>query len=243
MKYSFLLSILIITQNFIEVTWVVNFKDYSSDEKTLDTNTYNDLLGISVECPFKGALKNFVIKKNGDKIRFDYSCYSSLTDSNEYDESILKGLYASYTYIFKYKTTDQINSFGKIDIRCPIDYALNKFIISKDTNTFLNIEYSCVGVKSSYQTKYNTITSGTNQGSKNSLDSVIGVTCGDITIETDQVPGTPLRGFQYIITDINNSNVKAYCSYSYHKLRSIALEKKEWAKNTADLRNKNTQTN
>ena len=243
MKYSLIISILITIQIFFDVSCVVNFKEYSSEEKTILTNTYNDLLGITVECNQKGALKNFAIKSSSDKIWFDYSCYSSLTDSNEYDESILKGLYASYTYIFKYKTTDQINSFGKIDIRCPIDYALNKFIISKDTNTFLNIEYSCIGVKSSYQTKYNTITSGTNQGSKNSLDSVIGVTCGDITIETDQVPGTPLRGFQYIITDINNSNVKAYCSYSYHKLRSIALEKREWAKNTADLRNKNTQTN
>ena len=242
MKYSLIISILITIQIFFDVSCVVNFKEYSSEEKTILTNTYNDLLGITVECNQKGALKNFAIKSSSDKIWFDYSCYSSLTESNEYDESILKGLYKSFIIIYKYRSSDLITSLGKVNILCPVDYALSKFVLSKDSNSYLVAEYSCVGVKSSYQTQTNTISSGGIQGSTSTLDSIIGITCGDKKIETDEVPGTPLRGFNYYFVE-SRTSVKSYCHYSYHKLRNIALEKNKWAKNTADLRNKNNQAN
>lgn len=80
---------------------VVNFKEYSTEKKTISSNSYYDLLDVEVKCPSKGAMKNFAIKKDSSKVWYDFSCYSSLTDANEYDESILKDLYKTEKETFK----------------------------------------------------------------------------------------------------------------------------------------------
>ena len=120
---------------------------------------------------------------------------------------------------------------------------MNKFELSNDLNNYLTVEYSYVGVKSSSQTKENTISTDTLIGSTDYLDPIAGLSWGDNTIESEDVPGTPLKGFKFSFTSGSNGNVKGQYLYSYYKLRNIALEKELWAKNTSDFRNKNTQKN
>lgn len=47
---------------------VVNFKEYSTEKKTISSNSYYDLLDVEVKCPSKGAMKNFAIKKDSSKV-------------------------------------------------------------------------------------------------------------------------------------------------------------------------------
>ena len=243
MRTSFILSILIAFQLILEVSSVINFKEYSSKPIESLTKSYLDLIGIPLECPLKGALKNFAVRTDGKYVWYEYGCYSSLTSSNEFDESIIKGLYSNQTATFKYKSTDSLESLTKVDFKCPVDFALSKFTLTKDSNSYLVVEYGCVGVKSSEQTKDNSIASGTSEGAPNTVSTLSGLTCGDNTIESEEIPGTPLRGFKLTLTSTSNGNVKAQYKYSYHKLRSIENEKKEWASKTVALRNSNTQKN
>ena len=243
MKHSYVLSFLIALQLILEVSSVINFKEYKSDLNPLSTKSYLELLGLKLECPSKSAIKNFAVRTDDSKVWYEFGCYSSLTSSNEFDESILKGLYLNLTSTFKYKSTDSLESLTKVDLRCPVDFALSKFTLNTDSNGYLVVDYGCVGVKSSYQTKTNSIASGSSEGAPSSVSTLSGLTCGDNNIESDEVPGTPLKGFKLTLTSTSNGNVKAQYNYSYHKLRSIEIEKKEWASKTAALRNANTQKN
>ena len=244
MKYISVLIILVAFHLIMEVSSVVNFKNYRSNETNPITNTYNDILNISVTCPNKGALKNFVIRANSTHVWYEFNCYSSLTDANEYDESILKGLYLSSSItFFKLTISESLNFLSNLNFKCPVDYALNGFKFYINSQNYLAVDYTCVGVKNNYQTKNNSITTDTAEGPSNTLGSLIGLTCGDNTIETDEIPGTPLRGFMFSITSSSNGYVKANYKYSYFKLRSIELEKVEWASKTKALRDGNTQKN
>lgn len=244
MNNSFAFTILLIIQIISFIHCVVNIAEYNSKTNPLSTNSYKDFLGIEVACPSKGALKKFSIKTDASNVWYSYTCYSSLTDSNEYDESILKSLFISNNLSYNYKSSELINILNKIDVLCPVDYALSRFIISTDKNQQqLNVDYSCVGVKSSYQTKKNTISSDVLEGPPNSLDAIAGLPCGDNTIETEQAPGTPLRGFKFYFNVESDSSAKGQFYYSYHKLRSIELERKQWSKNTEEYRTKNNQKN
>ena len=242
MKYTSVFIILIIFHLIFEVSSVVNFKDYKSPSNALSTKSYNDFFGIEVQCQSKGALKNFVMRTNTTHVWFDYNCYSSLTEANEYDESILKGLYLTSSYSFKNTATNSFESLSKVDFICPVDYALNGFKFYRDSENQIAVDYTCVGVKSFDQTKANTITTDSSEGPSNTLGVLSGLTCGDNTIETDEIPGTPLKGFKFQITSSGN-NVKIQYAYSFYKLRSIELEKKEWATKTKLLRDGNTQKN
>lgn len=242
MKLTYALSILLAFQLIIEVSSVINYKEYTSDKQSLSTKSYLDLIGLELKCLNNGALKNFEVRTDGSSVWYEFGCYSSLTSSNEFDESILKGLYLTQTATFKYKSTDSLESLTKVDFKCPVDYALNKFSLTKDSNSYLVVNYGCVGVKSSSQTKENTVASGTSEGLALEVATLSGLKCGDNTIETEEIPGTPLRGFKLTLSSTSNG-VKAQYLYSFHKLRSIENEKKEWASKTAALRNANTQKN
>ena len=60
----------------------------------------------------------------------------------------------------------------------------------------LVVDYKCVGVKSSSQTKANTLTTEAQSGDGKSLDAMKGLICGDTTAESEEVPGNPLKGFK-----------------------------------------------
>lgn len=69
----------------------VYFLEHQSDKKTL-TNSYKDLLDLAVYCPHNGVLKNFRVDYDASNVWYDFSCYSSFSDANENDESVLKVL-------------------------------------------------------------------------------------------------------------------------------------------------------
>lgn len=242
MKYH-LFALLLALQTIAIVKCVVNIKEYTSTAVPLSTRTFKDIFGVPIHCPKNGALKKFSLKTDEKNIWYTYTCYSSMTDANEYDESILKSLIFKNSLTYNFKSSDPITALNKVEVICPVDYALSSCNITLDSSqTHINVDYSCVGVKTSYQTKKNTISSDILEGSANSLDALTGLICGDNTIESENLPGTPLKGFKFYI-NLSDSKAKAQFYYSYYKLRNIDLERKQWAKNTEELRSKNTQKN
>lgn len=236
MKASMYLYAFITIQLLFEVSCVY-FKEHQSVKKTY-TKSYKDLLGLEVLCPYSGVLKNFRVDYDGSNVWYDFSCYSSYSDANENDESVIKGSGSDLSKTFKTTLTDSISSLGSLDVVCPVDYALNKFTLTNNGNSNLVVEYNCVGVKSSSQTKANTLTTESQSGDGQSLDAMKGLICGDTTAETEEAPGTALKGFKIII-----SGNKVQYGYSTHKLRSIEKERLAWGEKATALRNSNTQKN
>ena len=191
MKASMVLYALVTIQLLFQVSCVY-FLEHQSDKKT-STKSYKDLLDLAVYCPHNGVLKNFRVDYDASNVWYDFSCYSSFSDANENDESVLKSTGLDQSKTFKTTLTDSISSLGSLDIVCPVDYALNKFVLTKNGNSNLVVDYKCVGVKSSSQTKANTLTSESQNGDGKSLDALKGLICGDTTAETEEVPGNPLK--------------------------------------------------
>lgn len=142
------------------------------------------------------------------------------------------------TKSFKNTLTDSISLLGGLDIVFPVDYALNKFVLTKNGNSNLVVDYKCVGVNSSSQTKANTLTSESQNGDGKSLDAMKGLICGDTTPEIEEVLKNPLKGFKIIV-----SGNKVQYGYSTHRLRSIEKERILWGDKAKSLRNSNTQKN
>ena len=236
MKASMILYTLVIVQLLFQVSCVY-FLEHQSAKKSL-TKSYKDLLDLTVMCPHNGVLKNFRVDYDASNVWYDFSCYSSFSDANENDESVLKSTGLDQSKTFKTTLTDSISSLGSLDIVCPVDYALNKFVLTKNGNSNLVVDYKCVGVKSSSQTKANTLTSESQNGDGKSLDAMKGLICGDTTAETEEVPGNPLKGFKIIV-----SGNKVQYGYSTHRLRSIEKERLSWGEKAKSLRNSNTQKN
>jgi len=235
MKASMFLYAFITIQLLMQVSCVY-FLEHQSEKKTL-TNSYKDLIDLKVTCPHNGVLKNFRVDYDTSNVWYDYSCYSSFSDANENDESVLKstGLDQSKTFT---TLTDSISSLGSLDIVCPVDYALNQFVLTKNGNSNLVVDYKCVGVKSSSQTKANTLTTEAQNGDGKSLDALKGLICGDTTAESEEVPGNPLKGFKIIV-----SGNKVSYGYSSHRLRSIEKERLAWGVKAKAFRDSNTQKN
>ena len=234
MKASMILYALVTIQLLFQVSCVY-FLEHQSDKKTL-TNSYKDLIGLQVLCPHNGVLKNFRVDYDASKVWYSFSCYSSFSDANENDENVLKSTGLSQSKTFKNTVGDSISSLNGLDIVCPVDYALNKFVLTKNGNSNLVVDYKCVGVKSSSQTKANTRTSESQSG--DGLNALKGLICGDTTAETEGVPGNPLKGFKITV-----SGNKVTYGFSSHRLRSIEKERLSWGEKAKSLRNSNTQKN
>ena len=239
MKASYALYALISLQLLFQVSCVY-FLEHSTAKKSY-SGSYKDLLDISVECPYSGVLKNFAVQTESNQVWVDFSCYSSFSAANENDESVIKGLDSSDSKTFKYAITDSIESLGKVDVICPVDFALNKFTISKNSNNYLVVDYKCVGVKSSSQTKANTLNSEPQEGDAKTLEPLNKLRCGDTTPESDELPGNALKGFKFIVS--NSGKTKVQYAYSIHTLRNIKDERTLWGQKSKTLRDSNTQKN
>lgn len=236
MKASVFLYAFVTIQLLFQVSCVY-FLEHQSNKKSL-TNSYKDLLDLPVACPHDGVIKNFRVDYDTSNVWYDFSCYSSFSDANENDESVIKGSGVSKSQTFKTTLSDSISSLGGLDIVCPVDFALNQFVLTKNGNSNLVVEYKCVGVKSSSQSKANTITTESQNGDGRSLDALKGLVCGDTTAETEEVPGNPLKGFKITV-----SGNKVQYGYSTHRLRSIEKERLSWGEKAKSLRDSNTQKN
>ena len=244
MKLSYFLCMLINIQLIIQVASVVNYKEYSSVVKPNSSNTFNDLLGIKVECAHRGAMKNFAVESNSTYVWYDYSCYSSITNANEFDESILKTVYYTNRVVVRKSITQSVDYLRDVNVLCPVDYALSGFTLSRTDENFLAVDYSCVGVKTSKQTKSNSATNDQRAtGNAKSIEILNDLVCGDTTIESEEVPGTPLRGFKVDVQFSANGDAKVQYLFSMHSLRSIEKEKIYWTKQMESLRKSNTQAN
>ena len=208
MRLSYLLCMLINIQLIIQVASVVNYKEYSSETRSPSSKSFNDLIGVKVECPYRGALKNFAIKANSTFVWYDFSCYSSLTSANEFDESILKSLYYTDRVVVRKSITQSVDYLKDLNILCPVDYALSSFELVRE-DSFLAADYACVGVKTAKQDKLNTKTNDyQGSGDARSLEILNGLTCGDTTPESEEFPGTPLRGFKVDVAYSANGDAK-----------------------------------
>jgi hypothetical protein len=110
--------------------------------------------------------------------------------------------------------------------------------LTKNGNSNLVVDYRCVGVKSSSQTKANTLTTESQNGDGKSWEVLKGLTCGDTSPESEEVPGNPLKGFKIIV-----SGNKVQYGYSTYRLRSIEKERSLWGDKAKSLRESNTQKN
>ena len=134
MKASMILYTLVIVQLLFQVSCVY-FLEHQSSKKS-STKSYKDLLDLqvldlAVYCPHNGVLKNFRVDYDASNVWYDFSCYSSFSDANENDESVLKSTGLDQSKTFKTTLTDSISSLGSLDIVCPVDYALNKFVLRR----------------------------------------------------------------------------------------------------------------
>ena len=241
MKRFFTLYIILFIQLLLQISCVY-FLEHTSSKKSLSTKSYKDLLDISVECPYSGVLKNFAVQTDASQVWFEFSCYSSFSAANENDESVIKGLDTTDSQTFKYTMTDSLESLGKVDVICPVDFALNKFTLTKNSNNYIVVEYKCVGVKSSSQTKANTLYNDPQEGDPKTLDALKGLRCGNTTPESDELPGNALKGFKFIVSN-SSGKVKVQYGYSIYRLRSIKDERTLWGQKSKSLRDSNTQKN
>ena len=109
MKASMVLYALVTIQLLFQVSCVY-FLEHQSDKKT-STKSYKDLLDLAVYCPHNGVLKNFRVDYDESSVWYDFSCYSSFSDANENDESVLKSTGLDQSKTFKTTLGDSISSF------------------------------------------------------------------------------------------------------------------------------------
>ena len=104
------------------------FSEFTSiiETRSPSSNSFNDLIGVRVECPYRGALKNFAIKANSTFVWYDFSCYSSLTSANEFEESFFKDIINGTYYIYNFIKCFNITFIGLLFILFyPLQYCYN----------------------------------------------------------------------------------------------------------------------
>lgn len=213
--------------------------DHESDRYTIKFGSWQDLVGVVLECPNKGVLKNFVLKKEDNQIYYKYQCYSSDTIDIDYGEPIIKQVTLTNkyeNYITRYG--HDINYLNSFSGECLVDYGLNHFEII-NTNKGLNRKTLCHGLKTSW-TSTLSISTEKKQAYYTSLDGLVDVVVGSTAQENDVDIGYPLRSFKYVVESAGYYPIVSYI-YSYSKLRNMKPERQAKEKRMSDLRKSNTQ--
>lgn len=221
MKYKNIILFLFL----ISKIYSVDIDVYTTEMVQLTTHTYKDIYGLKVQCPNSGVMKNFKVLNDGSKVGFEYVCYSSKYSGTEYDESILKSGF--FNYIYTKKTADTTLAALNMEILCPVDYALNSFVVREGPS----IEYDCINVKPSYQTKG--LPNNTNFVSSSTINTI---TVGLVEAESQSLKGAPLRGFQLV-----QSGNYFYFKFGYLYLKDVEKLKRDFLTKSAALRDENTQ--
>lgn len=241
MKLSEFLSILILIINICHSNQqYLTLSSYETEHFSIDTGTWKDLLGKTVECPNRGVLKNFVLRKDDSSFWYEYQCYSSESSSSDVGEPIIKSLTLESTYKYSITIQENIRTLSDYPVECSVDYGLTSFKLYSDNG--LNRLAVCHGLKAKSTTKTEIKTS-TVSALAIKMDGLVGITVGSTATEDNDNIAYPLRGFKYNI-DVSSSKEKPTVSYyySYSILRNMKTEY-ESAKSTFEsLRNSNTQT-
>lgn len=194
------------TKYFIVFSFLFSFiysvsVTFHQSEKYLKTkNPLDAILGLKVECPNKGVMKNFKLLDDGQFIYYNFVCYSSKSERPEEDDySVLKTLMTRSTNPQILENTE-LSQMTKFKVLCPLDSALNSFWFEiKDGNTIL---YSiCVNVKPLTESKDLPLTTlKATVSSLSTLEGLIGITVGEQVEESSDVKGIALRGFQLVVS-------------------------------------------
>ena len=234
----FFILIIIITINLSNEK--LSLTSHQTDKFPLSTGTWKDLLNLKVECPNRGVLKNFVLRKNSTHVWYDFKCYSSEYNSIDEGEPIIKGLSLNSAYKYTISVQENIRTLSDFPIDCWVDYGLASFTIYND-NGALRRDATCYGLKAKYTSKIEFKTESITTLAIR-IDGLVGITVGSTEEETDDNIAYPLRGFKYDI-DISTSKEKPTISYyyGYSILRNMEKEKQKARETFENLRNSNTQ--
>jgi hypothetical protein len=232
-----LILIIIVNQSNQESLYV---KSYSTNKVAISTGTWKDILGTKVECPNKGVLKNFVLKKDDTTFWYEFQCYSSIFPFIDEGEPIIKGLTLSSSYKYTISIQENIRTLSDFPVECWIDYGLTSFKLYND-NGLLKRDAVCHGLKAKSTTKIE-IKTATVTALATKIDGLVGITVGSTAQETNTNIAYPLRGFKYNI-DVSSSKEKPTVSYvyGYSILRNMKALKQNAKMAFALLRNSNTQ--
>ena len=241
MKLSEFLSILIIITNICQSNQqYLSLTKHSTMRYQIDTGTWKDLLGVMVECPNSGILKNFVLKKNSYEFWYEYQCYSAKSDDIDEGEPIIKALTLYSTYKYSITIQENIRTLSDYPVDCWLDYGMNSFKLYNDGG-ILRREAVCHGLKPKYSTKIEIKTEeGTALATR--MDGLVGIVVGSQETEDDENIAYPLRGFKYKV-DTTYSKEKPTVSYEYGYsiLRNMKNEYESAKQTFESLRNSNTQ--
>ena len=213
---------------------------HETDKYDLNTGTWKDLLGVKVECPNGGIIKNFTLRKDSSYLWYEFWCYSSESPYSDEGEPIIKGLTLRSTYKYTVNIQENIRTLSGYPVECWVDYGLMSFQLYND-NGILRREAVCHGLKSKFSTKVE-IQTETGTARATTIDGLIGITVGSQATEDDDNIAYPLRGFQYKI-DTSSSNERPTVSYlyAYSILRNMKIVKQKAQATFENLRNSNTQ--
>ena len=219
----------------------LSLNTYKTQDYPIVTGTWRDILGVQVECPHGGLLKNFVLRKNSEKFWYEFQCYSSLEDASDEGEPIIKGLTLYSTYRYSITIQNNIRTLDQYPVECWVDYGLMSFLLYND-NGILRREAVCHGVKPS--TTVINVKTGYVKALATTIDGLVGITVGSTATEDDEHVGYPLRGFKYNI-DVSSSKEKPKVSYiyAYSVLRNMKKVKEASIQALENLKNGNTQKN
>jgi len=220
----------------------LSLTSHTTTKYKLNTGTWKDLLGITVQCPHRGILKNFVLRKDSKYFWYEFQCYSSEVDGVDEGEPIIKGVTLRSTYRYSINIQENIRTLSNYPVECWVDYGLMSFILYND-NGVLRREAVCHGLKSKYSTKVEIQTAKVT-ALATKIDGLVGITVGSTAKEDDDNIAYPLRGFKYNI-DVSSSREKPTVSYiyAYSILRNMKTVKENAKATFEQLRNGNTQKN
>ena len=236
--------LLVLFLSFINISnqQYLSLDTYTTSKYAINTGTWKDLLGVVVECPHGGILKNFVLRKDSSNFWYEFQCYSSQIDKSDEGEPIIKGLTLYSTYRYTITIQENIRTLSNYPVECWVDYGLMKFYLYND-NGVLRREAVCHGLKSSFSTKVEIKTS-TKTALATVMDGLVDIVVGSTATEDDTNIAYPLRGFKYNI-DTSSSKEKPTVSYiyAYSILRNMRDVKQYYKEAFEALRNGNTQKN
>ena len=211
---------------------------YYSEKIPVKTGSWYDLLNYAIACPNRGVFKNLVLLKNNNYYQYKYQCYSSLKETADYGESIIKQVFlkTKQEWTSNY-WSDNLNSLNTFPIDCWVDYGLNSFVLFLSNG--IKRETVCHGTKPSYSTTLSVETQRVAIKNYRSVDAMLNIMIGRTEEETDEVVGYPLRSFKYMV----DNQGRFYFVYAYAKLRNMEVVRRQYEKKFEDLRNSNTQQN
>lgn len=230
MKFQYLIIVFL----FVSV-YSVAVKSYQSEKAPKTTNTFADLSGIKAECPNKGAMKNFKVVDDGSNVYYDMVCYSSDVEGTEYDNSVLKTGFGTYSMAISGTTKKDLTILANFKVLCPVDYAVNSFWITYTDK--ITLTYTCINTKPITETNGLTLTTNTaSVTSVGTLEGLTKLTAGYQLAETDEIKGVALRGFQLVVS----GNTVSY-KYGTLTLKNVESLKAKYLASSAAYRSNNNQ--